>query len=115
MGTVHELYTAPMSFQWLNRGVELEGNVFPVCILQNLQSINWIPWKQMFMTMGNVVPKVSAIRHVSGRRHCLKASYLSFGDGIFHLQLLHATVDGFLSSCIWAESELVSVGGIAEL
>lgn len=65
----------------------------------------------MFMTMGNVVPKVSAIRHVSGDKHCLKASHLSFGDGFFHLQLLHGAVDGFLSSCIWAESELVSVWG----
>lgn len=49
---------------------------------------------------GNVVSKDSAIRQISGRKHRLQASHLSFGDGIFHLQLLRGTVDGFLNSCI---------------
>ena len=49
---------------------------------------------------GNVVSKDSAIRQISGRKHCLQASHLSFGDGIFHLQLLHGTADGFLNTCI---------------
>ena len=49
---------------------------------------------------GNTVSKDSAIRQTSGRRHCLKASHLSFGDFLFHLQLVHGTVDGFLSNCV---------------
>lgn len=58
---------------------------------------------------GNIVSKDSAIRQISGRQDCLKASHLSFGDDIFHLQLLHGTVDGFLSNCILVQSELVSL------
>lgn len=49
---------------------------------------------------GNIVSKDSAIRQISGRMHYLKASHLSFRDDIFHLQLLHGTVHGFLSNCI---------------
>jgi len=64
---------------------------------------------------GNIVSKDSAIRQIFGRRHCLKASHLSFGDDIFCLKLLHSTVDGFLSNSVSAESELVCFWGITEL
>lgn len=47
-----------------------------------------------------VISKYSAIRQTPRRTHCLKASHLSFGDGIFHFMLPRGIADGFLISCI---------------
>lgn len=98
-----------MHFQGLNKRVELEGNGFFYMYTVELAEYYLNSVEANVHDHRKVISKDSAIRQTSGRKQCLKASCLSFGDDIFHLKLLHGTADGFLSNYIWVESELVAL------